>query len=45
VVTGNHYWLDAIVVMVLLGAVLAVQNARPGTAAEVRIPRPRARTR
>ena len=45
VVTGNHYWLDAIVVMVLLGVVLAVQNARPGPPAEVRIPRPRARTR
>jgi hypothetical protein len=43
VVTGNHYWLDAMVVMVLLGAVLAVQNARAGSPAEVRIPRPRTR--
>ncbi len=40
VITGNHYWLDAIVAMALLGVVLAVQNARPGPA-EVRVPRPR----
>ncbi|MGX6603202.1 phosphatase PAP2 family protein [Micromonosporaceae bacterium Da 78-11] len=40
VVTGNHYWLDAIVVAALLGVVLAVQSSwRP--AALPAIPRPR----
>lgn len=42
VVTGNHYWLDAIVAVVLLIVVLAVQKQfarRPGAAA--RVPRPR----
>jgi PAP2 superfamily len=38
-VTGNHYWLDAIVATVLLSAVLAVQTGwRPATAP---VPRPR----
>jgi len=40
VVTGNHYWLDAIVVTVLLGIVLAVQSSPLATA--VRVPQPRA---
>jgi MFS superfamily sulfate permease-like transporter len=38
-VTGNHYWLDAIVATVLLSAVLVLQNGwRPATLA---VPRPR----
>jgi len=41
VVTGNHYWLDAIVATVLLGLVAAAQSAvRP---APQPIPRPRPR--
>lgn len=39
VVTGNHYWLDAIVVTALLGVVLAVQSN--SVTAAVRIPQPR----
>jgi hypothetical protein len=39
VVTGNHYWLDAIVAAVLLSAVIVIQNSwRPATVA---IPRAR----
>jgi hypothetical protein len=39
VVTGNHYWLDAIVVSVLLGAVVMLQNGwRP---VPVAVPHPR----
>jgi hypothetical protein len=43
VITGNHYWLDAVVVTALLGVVWAIQNAvqtaRPE--AEAHLPRPR----
>ena len=39
VVTGNHYWLDAIVATALLGVVLAVQSSLAAPA--VRIPQPR----
>jgi hypothetical protein len=39
VVTGNHYWLDAIVVTALLGVVVAVQSS--SLAAAVRVPQPR----
>ncbi|GAA0558027.1 phosphatase PAP2 family protein [Paractinoplanes ferrugineus] len=43
VVTGNHYWLDAIVAASLLGLVAAVLNVRATTAAAVpAIPKPRA---
>jgi len=39
VVTGNHYWLDAIVATVLLSVVIVLQNGwRPTTVA---VPRPR----
>ncbi|GIM95957.1 phosphatase PAP2 family protein [Paractinoplanes toevensis] len=43
VVTGNHYWLDAIVAMVLLGLVAAVLNGRATAAvpATATIPKPR----
>jgi hypothetical protein len=41
VVTGNHYWLDAIVATVLLGLVAALQSGR-ATAAVPAVPRPRA---
>jgi hypothetical protein len=38
-VTGNHYWLDAIVATVLLSVVIVLQNGwRPATVA---VPRPR----
>jgi len=39
VVTGNHYWLDAVVAIALLGVVAAVLNAK-ATAATA-IPKPR----
>ena len=44
VVTGNHYWLDAIVVGALLAAVLAVQAGTrpvPQPVAQPVVPRPR----
>jgi hypothetical protein len=40
VVTGNHYWLDAVVAIALLGAVAAVLTAKTGTA-KAAIPSPR----
>jgi len=40
VVTGNHYWLDALVATALLGVVAAVLNA--ATARTPAIPAPRA---
>jgi hypothetical protein len=40
VVTGNHYWLDAIVVAALLGLVAAVLT--PRAPARLAIPAPRA---
>jgi hypothetical protein len=39
VVTGNHYWLDAIVAIALLAFVWAIQTGR--VAATVRVPQPR----
>jgi len=42
VVTGNHYWLDAIVVTALLGVVVAVLNYKTTAAkAPAEIPKPR----
>jgi membrane-associated phospholipid phosphatase len=41
VVTGNHYWLDAIVALVLLAAVAAVLNGRATAAVPATIPKPR----
>jgi hypothetical protein len=41
VLTGNHYWLDAIVVTALLGVVAAVLTAKAGTAKAAAIPSPR----
>lgn len=41
VITGNHYWVDAVVAALLLGLVVALLP-RPGHArASVRVPRPR----
>ncbi|MCU7726020.1 phosphatase PAP2 family protein [Actinoplanes sp. KI2] len=40
VVTGNHYWLDAVVASALLGVVAAVLNAKSVTA-KAAIPSPR----
>jgi PAP2 superfamily protein len=42
VITGNHYWLDAIIAVALLGVVLAAQKAPWRTAAPAAIPRQRA---
>jgi hypothetical protein len=39
-VTGNHYWLDAIVVTLLLGVVVSLQGAWR-TAHVTSIPKPR----
>jgi PAP2 superfamily protein len=41
VVTGNHYWLDAIVVTALLGMVAAVLNQRATTSRAPAVPKPR----
>jgi hypothetical protein len=41
VVTGNHYWLDAIVVTALLVVVLAVQSGGLAALRPARVPRPR----
>ncbi|GIF21929.1 membrane-associated phospholipid phosphatase [Actinoplanes tereljensis] len=41
VVTGNHYWLDAIVATVLLGLVAAALNGRANAAVPAVIPKPR----
>jgi hypothetical protein len=42
VVTGNHYWLDAIVVLALLTVVLTLQSGwRPVPARTATIPKPR----
>ena len=41
VVTGNHYWLDAIVVTALLGVVAAVLGHRAVTATAPAVPKPR----
>ncbi len=40
VVTGNHYWLDAIVAVALLAVVIAAQNTRPPVKSSA-IPHPR----
>ena len=41
VVTGNHYWLDAIVATALLGVVAAVLNAKTSATKAPAIPKPR----
>jgi len=41
VVTGNHYWLDAIVASALLGVVAAVLNAKATTSKAPAVPNPR----
>jgi hypothetical protein len=41
VVTGNHYWLDAIVASALLGVVAAVLNTKATTSKAPAVPNPR----
>jgi hypothetical protein len=41
VVTGNHYWLDAVVVIALLGLVGAVLNAKTTASKAPAVPKPR----
>jgi len=41
VVTGNHYWLDAVVATALLGVVAAVLNAKATASKAPAIPKPR----
>jgi PAP2 superfamily protein len=41
VVTGNHYWVDAIVVSALLGVVAALLNAKATASKAAVVPKPR----